>query len=173
MMRSGMRVVVVSILLCLTASQAFAALKPGDSAPTFSLRDLEGKEYFLSNDVGAKPKEKIKGVIVAFFASWCGPCRNELPLFNSLVDELSSKGIKIVLIDLKEDVGTINALLEELKVRKPVILSDRYGKTAENYQVRFLPTTFFIGADGTVKDIHFGEIKDAAELKASAGKLIQ
>jgi hypothetical protein len=50
---------------------------------------------------------------------------------------------------------------------------DRYGTVGDEYQVRFLPTTFFIGAEGRVKDIIFGEIKDKDELMASAGKLLK
>jgi thiol-disulfide isomerase/thioredoxin len=160
-------------LTFLFVPSAFAALKPGDPAPTFSLRDPEGKEFFLSEVIGRRSKEKTKGVILSFFASWCVPCRTELPLLNSLVDELKSKGVLVVIIDLKEDSAVVADLLRELKVDKPIALLDRYGKTAEKYQVRFLPTTFFIGADGKVKGIIFGEIKDATELKGSAEKLLQ
>ena len=160
------------LLSLLFASSAAAALKLNDTAPTFSLRDIDGKDFYLSDFAGATKKEKGNGVILSFFASWCIGCRNELPLINSLVDELTVKGIKVVIVAVKEDFDTIGALLAELKVDKPVVLSDRYGKAGDTYQVRFLPTTFFIGADGRVKDIIFGEIKDKRELMASAGKLV-
>ncbi len=155
------------------ASSAAAALKLDDTAPAFSLRDLDGKEFNLSDHAGATKKEKGNGVILSFFASWCTGCRNELPLVNSLVDELTGKGIKVVIVDVKEDVETIGAFLAQLKVDKPVVLMDRYGKAGDKYQVRFLPTTFFIGADGRVKDIIFGEIIDKRELMASVVKLLK
>jgi len=161
------------LLSLLFASSAAAALKLNGTAPTFSLRDLDGKEFNLSDYAGSTKKEKGNGVILSFFASWCAGCRSELPLINSLVDELTGQGIRVVIVDVKEDVDTIRALLAELKVDKPVVLMDRYGKTGDNYQVRFLPTTFFIGADGRVKDIIFGEIKDKHELTASTGKLLK
>jgi len=161
------------LLSLLFASSAAAALKLNGTAPTFSLRDLDGKEFNLSDYAGSTKKEKGNGVILSFFASWCAGCRSELPLINSLVDELTGKGIRVVIVDVKEDVDTIRALLAELKVDKPVVLMDRYGKAGDNYQVRFLPTTFFIGADGRVKDIIFGEIKDKHELTASTGKLLK
>ena len=161
------------LLSLLFASSAAAALKLNDTAPTFSLRDLEGKEFNLSDYAGAIKKEKGNGVILSFFASWCAGCRSELQLINSLVDELTGKGIKVVIVDVKEEVDTIGALLAELKVDKPVVLMDRSGKAGDTYQVRFLPTTFFIGSDGQVKDIIFGEIKDQRELMASAGKLLK
>ena len=165
--------IITLLLSFLFASSAAAALKLNDTAPIFSLRDIEGNDFYLSQYVGASKKEKGNGLILSFFASWCVACRNELPLINSHVDELRDKGIKVVIIDLKEDFDTIGALLEELKVDKPVVLSDRYGKVSEKYQVRFLPTTFFIGADGQVKDIIFGEMKDQRELKTAAEKLLK
>jgi thiol-disulfide isomerase/thioredoxin len=164
---------IAALLLFMLVSPVFAALKLNDSAPVFSLRDGEGKDFYLGAAVGAQSGEEGKGVILSFFASWCVPCRNELPLINSLTDELTGKGIKVVIVGFKEDFDQIGELLKELGVTKPLVLSDRYGKVGEKYGVRFLPTTFFIGADGKVKDMIFGELKDAAELKSIAGKLLQ
>ena len=156
----------------LFSSAAFAALKTNDAAPVFSLRDVEGKDFNLGDHVGSAKKESGNGIILGFFASWCVGCRNELPLINSLVDELKGKGIKVVIVDVKEDFNTIDSFLTELKVDKPIVLSDLHGKTAELYGVRFLPVTFFVGADGMVKHIIFGEILDAKEVRKSAGKLM-
>lgn len=168
-------ITLVAVLCLLIIFPAFAALKLNVPAPAFSLLDATGKDRSLADILGSrtKAKAKVNGVIVSFFASWCTPCRQELPLLNSLADELKEKGITIVLVDVKEDFNVINTLLAELKVNKPVVLSDRAGKIAESYQVRFFPTTFFIGSDGTVKDIIFGGIKDEAELRKSSGKLVQ
>jgi thiol-disulfide isomerase/thioredoxin len=165
-------VFVVSIFF-MASSSALGALKLNDAAPVFSLSDARGKDVSLSDVLNTAKNGKVNGVIVSFFASWCAPCRLELPLMNSLADELKGKGITIVLVDVKENFDTINALLAELKVNKPVVLSDRSGKTAESYQVRFFPTTFFIGPDGRVKDMIFGEIKNETALRQSAGKLVQ
>jgi cytochrome c biogenesis protein CcmG/thiol:disulfide interchange protein DsbE len=168
-----MKEIIITVLsLCLFASSSLAALKPNEIAPTFSLPDSKGKDFSLGDYVGAARKENVKGVILSFFATWCLECRNELPLINALVDELGGKGIKVVIVDVKEDFDSIAALLSELKVDKPVVLSDRYGKTAEKYGVRFLPATFFIGADARVKHIIFGGIHNAQELREGAGKLL-
>jgi thiol-disulfide isomerase/thioredoxin len=165
-------IIIAALSLCLFASSSHAALKPNDTAPTFSLRDIEGKDFYLGDYVGATRKETGNGVILSFFASWCAGCRNELPLINSLVDELKGKGIAVVIVDIKEDPDTIGEFLAGLKVDKPVVLSDRYGKTAELYGVRFLPSTFFLGADARVKHIIFGEIYDAKEVRTGAAKLL-
>jgi peroxiredoxin len=166
------KIILAALAILLFAATAFAALKPNDTAPTFTLRDIEGKDFNLSDHAGSTRKENGNGIILSFFASWCVGCKNELPLINSLVDELKGKGIKVVIVDIKEDFNTIDSFLSELKVDKPIVLSDLHGKIAELYGVRFLPVTFFIGADGTVKHIIFGEIYDAKEVRKSAGKLL-
>jgi len=159
--------------IVLSASWSFAALKPNDIAPAFSLKDVEGKDFYLSDYTGStRKKESGNGIILSFFASWCVSCKNELPLINSLVDELKGKGIAIVLVNVKEDLNTIDVFLTGLKVDKPIVLSDLHGKTAELYGVRFLPVTFFIGADGTVRDVIYGEIENEKELQKKAGKLL-
>lgn len=166
------KIIFAALASLLFATAAFAALKTNDPAPIFSLRDVEGKDFNLSDYVGAARKVSGNGIIVSFFASWCVGCRNELPLINSVVDELKGKGIKVVIVDVKEEFNTIDSFLTGLKVDKPIVLSDLHGKIAELYGVRFLPVTFFIGADGTVKHIIFGEIDDAKEVRKSAGKLL-
>jgi len=161
------------LLGCLLATSASAALKTNDEAPAFSLQDNIDRDISLSDVLRGKGREKIRGAILSFFASWCAPCRSELLLINSLTDELNGKGVKVVIIAYKEDFSVINELLSELKVDKPIVLSDRYGKVGEKYGVRFLPTTFFIGADGKVKDMIFGEINGEKELRDIAEKLLK
>lgn len=157
----------------LFTSSAIAALKPNDSAPAFSLRDSAGKDFYLSDIVGERSKEKVNGVVLSFFASWCIPCRNELPIINSLVDELRGEGVKVVIVNVKENFHTINALLADLKVGKPLVLSDPYGEASEKYQVRFLPVTFFIGGDGKIRHIIYGEIGSEKALRDGAEKLLR
>jgi thiol-disulfide isomerase/thioredoxin len=169
-----MRNLVFSLLITvLFSGHASAALKANDVAPDFSLPDLSKKTYSLADFISSKNKENGKGVVIGFFASWCMPCRNELPILNGMVRELNNKGINVAIINVKENVETIKALLAELKVDKPTVLRDGKGKTAEKYQVRFLPITFFIGSDGRIKDMIFGEIADQNELRKSAEKLLK
>jgi peroxiredoxin len=158
-------------LFFLFVSSASAAFKIDDPAPDFSLKDREGRDFKLSDVVGEHSKEKANGVILSFFASWCVPCRNELPLVNSLVDDMKAKGVKVVIIGFMEDFDTIKEMLAELKVNKPLVLSDPNGKVGEQYGVRFLPITFFIGGDGKLKHIIYGEIESEKVLREKAGKL--
>ena len=164
---------ITALLILLYVPSAFAALKPNDPAPAFSLHDKKDKNFSLDDVVGAKSKEKANGVILSFFASWCMACRYELPIINSLVDEMKSRGVRVVIVGFKEEFVRINALLAELKVDKPVVVSDQDGKVGEQYGIRFLPVMFFIGADGRIKHIIYGEINDGKEVTEGAEKLLK
>jgi thiol-disulfide isomerase/thioredoxin len=167
------KLILIVLQILLFAPQASAALKLNEPAPLFSLQEVNGKNFSLGDVVGAGSTKKGNGVIVSFFASWCPPCRQELPIMNALVNEFRSKGIMIVLINVKEDLDTVKELLKELQVDQPIVLRDTDGKTGNKYELRFLPTTFFIGADGKLKDVIYGEIKNANAVQAGAEKLLK
>ncbi|MDP3110827.1 MAG: TlpA disulfide reductase family protein [Thermodesulfovibrionales bacterium] len=171
----------------MTAS-AFA-LSINDPAPLFSLRDSNNKYFHLSNYVnpskenhpsqsplakGGSKGGAVKGIILNFFASYCKPCKNELPVLNSLVDEFEKKGIKIVIVGYGEDFDKINEMLSKIKVDKPIILSDVYSRIGAKYGVNGLPHTVFIGSDGKIKDIIKGELPDIEKvLREKTGKLLK
>jgi thiol-disulfide isomerase/thioredoxin len=163
-----------ALLLCavlFTVKPSFA-LSANDAAPPIALRDSSGTYFYLSDYTGPSAKKPAKGVIVNFFASTCDPCRKELPALNSLVDELAQKNIKVVIVGYKEGFDAFMGMLEDLKVDKPLILSDPYGKAGKEYGVYGLPMTVFIGADGKVKEIIRGEMTGKM-LKEKAAKLFK
>jgi len=162
---------IILVGLFLLNASAFAGIRVNEPAPLFSAKDLEGNNFNLADVVGVMRKEPVQGVMMSFFASWCIPCRNELPLINSLTDELKRKGIKIVIVNVKEDEQTIKTLLGDLKVSKPLVLFDHNGKISEEYGIRFLPVTFFVGADGNVKSVIYGEIENKKKLMDSVDKI--
>jgi thiol-disulfide isomerase/thioredoxin len=165
---------VTALFLCavfLTAEPSFA-LSVNGAAPPIALRDSQGTYFYLSDCIGSSAKKPAKGIIVNFFASTCDPCKKELPALNSLVDEFEQKSIKVVIIGYKEGFDAFMGMLENLKVDKPIILSDPYGKTGNEYGVYGLPMTVFIGADGKVKEIARGELTGKA-IKEKAAKLIK
>ena len=165
---------VIALIMCaffFMAEPSFA-LSANDAAPPISLRNSGGTYFYLSDCTGPSAKKPVKGLIVNFFASTCDPCRKELPALNSLVDEFAVKNIKIVIIGYKEGFEAFMGMLEDLKVDKPVILSDPYGKTGKEYGVYGLPVTVFIGADGKLKEIVKGELTGKA-LKEKAAKFFK
>jgi thiol-disulfide isomerase/thioredoxin len=161
------------VLAVLCASVAQAALRTNEDAPAVALRTVDGREFVLSDVVGPNSRDKVQGVVLSFFATWCTACVDELPMLNALAADGKYGRITVVLVDLKEDPAAVRAFLARLKIDRPVILTDVDGKAAEKYQVRFLPTTFFIGADGRIRDLLFGGINTMAELHTSADKLLR
>jgi thiol-disulfide isomerase/thioredoxin len=155
----------------LTEKPSFA-LSAKDAAPPIALRDSSGTYFYLSDYTGSSARKPAKGVIVNFFASTCDPCKKELPALNSLVDEFTQKNIKVVIIGYKEGFDAFMGMLEDLKIEKPLILSDPYGKAGKEYGVYGLPMTVFIGADGKVKEVVRGELTGKA-LKEKAAKFFQ
>jgi len=128
-------------------------------APDFSLESLEGKTMRLSDFRG-------KAVLLNFWATWCGPCKIEMPWFVELQQKYGSQGLQVVGVAMddasKEDIAKF---AKEMGVNYPVLIGkeavgDSYGG------IPALPETFFIGRDGKVVDKILGlrgkaEIEDA------------
>ena len=165
------RIGLLLLVMLLSSSTLFAALRTNEEAPAFSLPNLDGKTFVL-RDVLQGGRGALGGVVLSFFATWCRPCRTELPLLNGLSNELQAKGVAVVIVDLKENAAIIRNFVENLKLDRVTVLSDREGKTAARYQVRFLPMTFCIGADGRIKDMIYGEVRSADEFRTCAERLL-
>ena len=164
--------IVISILIA--ASFVFAELKVGDDAPTFFVRDLAEKNFFLSDTL-----KLGKPTVLSFFATWCGPCRLEMPQLDTLSH--SYKNVNFYLVDvsgltqgkakMKEDPEKVEIMVESLGVTLQVLM-DKYGKVAEKYGVKSLPRLVVIDAKSTVHYIHDGYAPgDEKKLKEVLDKL--
>ena len=135
-----------------------AELKVGDDAPTFFVRDLTEKNFFFSDTL-----KTGKAAVLSFFATWCGPCRVEMPVLDTLSQSYSD--INFYLVDvsgltqgkskMKEDPAKVKIMVESLGVTLQVLM-DKYGKVAEKYGVKSLPRLVVIDAKSTVHYIHDG-----------------
>ncbi|GAB4375699.1 MAG: TlpA disulfide reductase family protein [Calditrichia bacterium] len=139
-----------SILLVIGLPQPLSSsepLRPGDVAPNFYLKDLEGKSHFLNDYCGNKKsafrKNEKNVVLLSFFASWCLPCREEYPLLEQLVQKYKDKKIKVFLINLKEEEPLVKQYVQDQQITLPVLL-DRYGVASERFGVTTLPHLFLI-----------------------------
>ena len=164
----------VLIIYLLSAAGLFAELKVGDDAPTFFVRDLTEKNFFLSDTL-----KLGKPTVLSFFATWCGPCRLEMPVLDTLSQ--SYKNINFYLVDvsgltqgkskMKEDPEKVKIMVESLGVKLKVLM-DKYGKVAEKYGVKSLPRLVVIDQKGKVHYIHDGYAPgDEKKLKAVLDKL--
>jgi len=149
------------LMLCLQALLVYAS-EPGELAPTFYLTDLSGNDFFASRVYGDNAKEP-SAVVLSFFATWCVPCRAEVPQLEILSQEFPE--IQFYLVSVKDQEDKILKWLNDLKVELPVLV-DKYGNTAKKFnvigesdsgqEVASLPSLFIINKTGTIVYQHTG-----------------
>ncbi len=126
-------------------------------APNFALKTSTGKTIELS-------KLKGKTVVVNFWATWCGPCRAEIPGFIDVYKKYKSKGLEIVGISLDQDGwNAIDPFVKKMSINYPVVLGN--DQIAQEYgNIDAIPTTFIINKDGHIVSRHIGYMdKDSFE----------
>ena len=132
---------------------AAAVAQEGRAAPNFRLHSLEGKEAQLSDYRG-------DFVLVNFWASWCGPCRDETPDLQSFYEHNSNNGLVVFGVNQQERNSAAQHFTEEFGVTYPVAL-DASGEVSSGYGVgRGLPMSFLITPDGIIEQIIYGRISD-------------
>ena len=146
------------VALVLASVPARADLPPGRPAPPFDLPGLDGKRVALAPLRG-------KVVVLDFWASWCGPCKEELPALEKLKAAYEARGVAFVTVNLDQDRGNAADLVKRLRLTLPVGL-DPGGKVADAYQLPAMPTSFVIDRAGVVRHVHAGYrgSSDAAQL---------
>ena len=163
------------LIAILLSNLLVAELKVGDEAPTFFVRDLQEKNFFLSDTLRLE-----KPTVLSFFATWCGPCRLEMPVLDTLSQSYSD--INFYLVDvsgltqgkskMKEDPEKVKIMVESLGVTLQVLM-DKYGKVAEKYGVKSLPRLVVIDQKSKVHYIHDGYAPgDEKKLKEVLDKLV-
>lgn len=128
--------------------------KKGAPAYEFSLSDLEGNRVALSDFRGKK-------VMLNFWATWCGPCRREIPHMVKLYGELYDQGFEIVAVNLREDPAKVARFVEQFKMNFPILL-DKYGQVGGEYYVRAIPTSIFLDEAGIIQAVHRGTLTETA-----------
>jgi thiol-disulfide isomerase/thioredoxin len=109
-------------------------------APDLVLNDMDGNTFDLSIMRG-------KWVFAHFWASWCGPCRREMPTIQAIAEEFRDSGLSIVLINTSEDEDTVFDFLGIVAPDMNTLL-DSDGKVTEQWQPRGLPSTYFVDPEG-------------------------
>lgn len=121
----------------------------GHPAPDFVLSALDGSEVRLA-DLRGKP------VILNFWATWCPPCRREMPALEIIWQQYSRGEVMVLGVDQGESIAVVSEYVRQnVGVTFPLLL-DRRQDVGDLYLVRSLPTTFFIDADGIIQEIRVG-----------------
>ena len=134
--------------LLATASRARAAVAPSMPAPDFTLRSAEGGNLRLAEMRG-------RVVLVNFWATWCGPCKVEMPHLNRIYEKYRSAGFVLLGVNIDEDPRQAVALATRMGLKFPVLL-DTDKAVSRRYALDSMPGTVIIDRDGKVRHVHKG-----------------
>lgn len=138
------------------------------TADDFAVEDINGKTVKLSSFTG-------KPVVINFWASWCPPCRGEMPDYENLYQKYSKKGVEFMMINLtdgeRETKETAMKFIKENHYSFPVFF-DTTGNASVAYAISAIPDSFFIDKKGKIADLYEGAI-DAGKMKASIEKIMK
>lgn len=135
---------VAAVLMALPAG----AVTVQDTAPDFTLKSLEGSNLRL---------EEYRGqvVLINFWASWCGPCRQEMPLLDRLHQRYTDTGFAVLGVNVEGEEAPARELIDRIPVTFPVLI-DKGQLVSELYKLEAMPSTVVVDRDGVVRYIHRG-----------------
>jgi peroxiredoxin len=145
-MTLGFGTVVMLWLLLVPRVDANATLQVGQAAPDFDLPLVSGGHVKLS-DLKGKP------VVLNFWASWCGPCRKEMPDLQAVTDKYKAEGLQVYGVNLGESKVAVSGYMADLGVSFPALL-DQEDKVQTSYKILPIPATFFIDRTGQIRAIY-------------------
>lgn len=125
----------------------------GKFAPDFELKTTRGETFKLSENIGKKV------MVINFFATWCGPCRDEMPELNEYYNAHKSQDLILLAVDAEEKPDAVEGFWKELKLDFPVGIDE--GAIRKQYGVSAYPTTVLVGVDGKVQLYEVGGLGNA------------
>jgi len=143
-----------------------SSVRVGSAAPDFTLPSLAGPPVSLHEQQG-------KVVLINFWATWCAPCREEMPALQAAYEKLADQGLVVLGVNWTQVdyLPDVEAFVEALGLTFPILL-DPDGTVSEDlYQVLGLPTSVLIGRDGTIRSVRIG-ILDLQELEGTLQALL-
>jgi peroxiredoxin len=139
-------------------AQPFLQVGPlvGEAAPDFSLKTLDGQTVTLSGLKG-------KAVLINLWATWCPPCRLEMPTIQTVYEKYKDRGLVVLAINFtaQDNLTSVSTFVKELKLTFPVLLDTNGDVSAISYGMHSLPMSFFIDPQGVIRNIVFGAMDPA------------
>jgi peroxiredoxin len=154
-LRTTLKRLFLGTALAACAGLAVPAVVPSKPAPDFTLRSMNGANLRLQEQRG-------QVVLVNFWATWCGPCRQEIPHLNTLYDKYRASGFVLLGVNIDDNPKAAADLATKLGVKFPVLL-DTDKTVSKLYDMSAMPATVVIDRDGKVRHIHRG-YRDGYEL---------
>lgn len=145
----GLKIILPGIILAIFAASSLASSTlEGQSAPDFVLKSSTGTNLRLSEYRGDV-------VMINFWATWCGPCRQEMPLLDDLYGRYQRVGFTLLGVNIDDDSRRAMKMIEELGVKFPVLF-DESKDVSKLYAVEAMPVTVLVDREGTVRHVHHG-----------------
>jgi peroxiredoxin len=141
--------------------------REGFLAPDFTLDLLDGGQVTLSDLRG-------KGVVINLWASWCPPCRAEMPAIQRVFESSQDRGLVVVAVNttFQDSERAAQAFVQEFGLTFPVAL-DRTGVVSRSYQLRALPSTFFVDREGIIRKVIIGGPMGEATIQTTVEEILE
>lgn len=151
-----LRIIFILVFIAILSSTLVYSKQPqiSENSPAvdFTLPDIKGKKYTLSSFKG-------NVVLLNFWATWCPPCRYEVPMLDRIQKEYKNEKFKVVAVSLDSDVNSLKEYLKSVSVSF-LILSDSKGSVGYMYNILAIPTSFLIDKKFIVRKIYLGIIHE-------------
>ena len=159
--------VIALIAVTVLASLVYADLSTGVKAPGFTLPTLNGKSITLASCFAKEPRV----VVLDIWATWCPPCRAEIPYLVKLSKKYSDKGLTIVGVALDQRKSDVTAFVKNQKINYTIALDPNAETVGSKYEVKGIPATYVIDKQGVVRYVHSGFPRSPDEGKKEAAKI--
>ena len=142
-----------------------AGVSIGNLAPDFQLQTLSGESVSLSGLRG-------KSVLLNFWATWCGPCKFEMPFLQQINDTWSSKGLVVLEVDVGEKLDVVQKYMTDNNLSMTVAMDTDMKVTSKSYLIGAIPTTFLIDKDGVIRYKMVGAFPNAEAIEKELRKVV-
>ena len=150
-----------------TTTDGVSAPQAGFAAPDFTLNTPTGETYTLSELRG-------QAVLVNLWATWCPPCRAEMPAIEKMYQEYKDQGFIVLAVDMTYQDNPLNVVpfIQEYNLTLPILLEET-GDVAALYQLRSLPSSYFIDRAGIIREVVIGGPMSEALLRTRIEQILQ
>ena len=127
-----------------SSNESYAQMGRMNDTPLFTLKDLEGEDVSLEKEL-----KSHKAVLVNFWATWCPPCREEVPGLIALQEKYGKQSFTVLGVDVGESDKKVSSFARKMGINYPLLL-DRTQAVAESYDIMGIPTSFLVNSEGKI-----------------------